>query len=150
MSLIESHTPKITVTAGCIKSSQFVMSSPAFAWWCIPTILSASVLIFLLAGNSLTSNSLLQMSCLHHIDTDRTENTVAMQTCLFAEPLLSNSCCVVACLATGLHTTMLKQRYMYIADTVWVNGDVPSPFHELPILIKVPLPMLIKLDMPLQ
>jgi hypothetical protein len=35
----------------------------------------ASVLSFLQGGDCLTTNSLLQLSCLYHLGTDRTENT---------------------------------------------------------------------------
>jgi hypothetical protein len=91
--------PQITVTTTHIKSSQFSMSSPVVAWRRIPIMSSASVLTFLLTGDCLTTNSLLQLACL---GTDRTENTVflllflltAVQTCLFAKQLLSNGCCI--------------------------------------------------------
>jgi hypothetical protein len=56
---------KITVTTAHIKSSQFAMSSPVIAWWRIPTTSSASLLTLLLAGNCLTTNSLLELSTLN-------------------------------------------------------------------------------------
>jgi hypothetical protein len=39
---------------------------------------SASVLIFLPTGDCLTTDSLLKLSCLKHLDTDRTENIVLL------------------------------------------------------------------------
>jgi hypothetical protein len=57
-SIVELHTPNITVTTGHIKSSLVVV------WYWILTISSASVFMLLPAGDCLTSNSLLQLSCL--------------------------------------------------------------------------------------
>jgi hypothetical protein len=64
-SLTELHAPKITVTIAHIKSIQFAMSSPVIAWWQIPTMSSASMLMFLLAGDCHTAHSFLQLSTVH-------------------------------------------------------------------------------------
>jgi hypothetical protein len=76
-----------------------------------PTTRRATVEVFgpvatrRLPKNSLNSSA--NWPCLQHFGTDRVENVtsillyslIAVETCLFAEPLLSNGCCTVACFA---------------------------------------------------
>jgi hypothetical protein len=68
---------------------------------------SSCVLTYLPTGESLTTNSLLQILTLNYLaylGTDRSEGDVllllfaiiAVQICLYAKPLLSNGCRVVA------------------------------------------------------
>jgi hypothetical protein len=79
----------------------------------------ASVLTFLPAGDCLTANSLLQLSYLQHIGMDRTVNTVflllfpivAVQTCLFTKPLLSNDCYIFAYIAVVTQQQVYMPHY---------------------------------------
>jgi hypothetical protein len=64
-SLAEIHAPEITATVPHMKYSQFAVCLRVVAWWRIPTLSSASLLTVLPAGDSLTTNSLLQLSTLN-------------------------------------------------------------------------------------
>jgi hypothetical protein len=127
-SLTELPTPKTTVTTTHIKSSQFAMSALAVAWWWIPTMCSASMLTFFPADDCLTTNSLLQLSCLQHLATDHTENTVplllfpivALQTCLFAKLSLSNGC------RTFAYITVVAQQRVYMPNCSLLKAIHPE------------------------
>jgi hypothetical protein len=110
-----SHTLQFTIARA--KYSQSTVSS-VVAWWWIPTMSFASVLTFPPADYCPTTNSLLQlhqltldMSSLSHLVSDRVFNTVhllgflivAVDTCLFWKPLLSNS------YLSWLHSSCLEQ-----------------------------------------
>jgi hypothetical protein len=117
-SLTELHTPNITVITAHIKSSQFVVSSAGVAWWRISTMSSASVIPFLPAGDcpQLTHCSTCPAYNILAWAAQKTSplllSFVALKTCLFAKPLLSNGSCIAASftvvyLATCLHSTVL-------------------------------------------
>jgi hypothetical protein len=74
---INLHTLQLTTER--TKPSQYAVSSLVVAWWQVLTMSSASMLTFLPAGDCPTTNpTLLQLSCLQHIGTDHTENTVPL------------------------------------------------------------------------
>jgi hypothetical protein len=64
---ILSNSRTLFLTTAHTKTYQFVMSSPVFAWWRVPTMSSASMLTFLPAGDCLTTNSLFQLSILNYL-----------------------------------------------------------------------------------
>jgi hypothetical protein len=108
-----TNSHNLQFTTARTKSSQYAVASPVVAWWRIPTVSSASVLMFLLVGNSFTTNSLFLLSYFRHGPHTKHRSSVSVSIvvelasiwmptwsplshCL---AILSNGCCIIIYLA---------------------------------------------------